>query len=178
MFTKIKYIFFICSILCYYPLYSQEITSSDLYKTLKTNDSLLFEIGFNTCDIKQFENLLAEDFEFYHDQAGITPNKLSFVDGIRNGLCKLPYRPRRELLKGSLEVFHLYKNGVLYGAIQMGKHRFFANEKDTPEYFTSIAKFTHVWILENGEWKLLRGLSYDHQTKNSIKKRLSCRGLC
>jgi hypothetical protein len=147
-------------------LYAQETSNSALYKTLKTKDSLLFEIGFNTCEIKQFENLVAEDFEFYHDQSGITPNKLSFIDGIRNGLCKLPYRPRRELVKNSLEVFPLYKNGILYGAIQMGKHRFFANEKDKPEYFTSIAKFTHIWLLENGEWKFLRGLSYDHKSQD------------
>ncbi len=110
--------------------------------------------------------MVAENFEFYHDQSGITPNKTAFLETTRNGLCKLPYRPRRELVKGSLVVYPLYKNGVLYGAIQMGKHRFFANEKDKPEYFTSIAKFTHVWLLENSEWKLTSVLSYDHQTKD------------
>lgn len=147
-------------------LYAQEPTNSVLHKTLKTKDSLLFEVGFNTCDLKPFEVLVSEKFEFYHDQSGITPNKAAFLESIRNGLCKLSYRPRRELVQGSLMVYPLYKNGVLYGAIQMGKHRFFAIEKDKPEYFTSIAKFTHVWLLENGEWKLVSVLSYDHQTKN------------
>lgn len=145
---------------------AQEPTNSVLHKTLKTKDSLLFEVGFNTCDLKPFEVLVSEKFEFYHDQSGITPNKAAFLESIRNGLCKLSYRPRRELVQGSLVVYPLYKNGVLYGAIQMGKHRFFAIEKDKPEYFTSIAKFTHVWLLENGEWKLVSVLSYDHQTKN------------
>jgi hypothetical protein len=148
-------------------LLAQVDPSLALFRELKSRDSLLFEIGFNTCDISQFENLVSEDFEFYHDQAGVTASKADFVAGIRDGLCKLSYRARRELVKGSLLVYPLKKNGVLYGALQMGKHRFFALEKDKPEYFTSIALFTHLWILENGEWKLLRGLSYDHQTKES-----------
>src|SRR5262249_421878 len=40
---------------------------------------------------------------------------------------------------------------------------FYAQEKGRPEYLTSTAKFTHVWLLENGKWKLSRALSYDHQ---------------
>jgi hypothetical protein len=147
-------------------LKAQEPNNSALHQTLKTKDSLLFEVGFNTCDLKPFEVLVSEKFEFYHDQSGITPNKTAFLESISNGLCKLPYRPRRELVQGSLVVYPLYKNGVLYGAIQMGKHRFFAIEKDKPMYFTSIAKFTHVWLLENGEWKLANVLSYEHQTKD------------
>ena len=27
----------------------------------------------------------------------------------------------------------------------------------------SIAKFSHVWILENKQWKIKRILSFDHQ---------------
>lgn len=138
-------------------------TDTDLYKTLKTCDSLLFNVGFNTCDISQFESLISEDFEFYHDKSGITSSKADFIAGIRDGLCKLNYKPRRELVENTLEVYPLYNNGVLYGAIQTGIHRFYALEKDKPEYQTGEAKFTHVWILENGKWRLSRGLSYDHR---------------
>lgn len=140
---------------------------SELFKILKDKDELLFNIGFNKCDISQFEKLVSDDFEFYHDQSGITPSKIAFIKSIKDGLCKLSYTARRELVAGSLEVYPLKNNGVLYGAIQMGKHRFYAIEKDKPEYFTSIAKFTHLWKLENGDWKLLRVLSYDHQTSDS-----------
>ncbi|HBZ68077.1 MAG TPA: serine hydrolase [Bacteroidales bacterium] len=136
---------------------------SALYKTIKGNDSLLFNIGFNTCDITQFENLVSENFEFYHDKTGITSSKSAFIESIRNGLCKLSYKPRRELDAKTMEVFPLEKNGVLYGAIQTGNHSFYAIENGKKEYLTSVAKFTHVWILESGNWKLSKGLSYDHK---------------
>jgi CubicO group peptidase (beta-lactamase class C family) len=143
--------------------FGQVDKASNLYKIIQEKDSLLFTIGFNTCDITQFENLVSEYFEFYHDQAGITSSKSAFIESIRNGLCKLTYKPVRELAENTMEVYSLEKNGVLYGAIQTGKHNFYAIENGKPEYLTSVAKFTHVWILENGNWKLSKGLSYDHK---------------
>ncbi|KAF0129434.1 MAG: beta-lactamase [Bacteroidetes bacterium] len=137
--------------------------SSTLYKTIKEKDSLLFNLGFNNCDIAQFENLLSENFEFYHDQAGITNSKAAFISGIQNGLCKLTYKPKRVLAENETEVYPLEKNGVLYGAIQTGIHNFYAVESNNHEYLTSIARFTHVWILEKGGFKLTKGLSYDHK---------------
>lgn len=145
--------------------------SSPLYETLRSNDSLLFEIGFNNCDIEQFERLLSERFEFFHDKAGMILSKEAFIESIAEGLCRLPYKPRRELVESSLEVYPLEKDGVLYGAIQTGEHRFLAMEKDKPEYVTSTAKFTHVWLLENGEWRLSRGLSYDHREPRIEERR-------
>jgi len=148
-------------------LAAQPGNASELFMTLKATDSLLFNVGFNTCDLSQFENLTSEDFEFYHDKSGITPSKSEFLSSIKDGLCKLSYKARRELVQGSLEVFPLENKGVLYGAIQMGRHRFYAKEEGKKEHFTSIAKFTHVWIIDKGEWKLQRGLSYDHQTADT-----------
>ncbi len=137
--------------------------TSELYKSIKEKDSLLFNVGFNTCDISQFENLISENFEFYHDQAGITNSKAGFISGIQNGLCKLTYKPIRLLAENKMEVYPLERNDVLYGAIQTGIHNFYAVEDNKSEYLTSIAKFTHVWILENGEFKFTKGLSYDHK---------------
>lgn len=141
---------------------AQEKQDSDLFKSLKSRDSLLFDVGFNKCDIAQFEALVSDDLEFYHDQGGITRGKTDFINSIRNGICKLSYKPRRELVEGSLEVYPMYDNGVLYAAIQTGEHRFYAIEKDKPEYLTSTARFVHLWKLEKGEWKLARALSFDH----------------
>lgn len=146
--------------------FSQVAGTSELFATLKTRDSLLFNIGFNDHDIGQFENLISDNFEFYHDEGGATLSKPAFISSIKEGLFQLPYKPRRELVDSSLEVYPLEKNGVLYGAIQTGTHRFYALEKNKPEYITSTAKFTHVWLLENGNWKLSRVLSYGHQKPN------------
>jgi CubicO group peptidase (beta-lactamase class C family) len=136
---------------------------SELHKTIKEKDSLLFNIGFNNCDITQFKKLVSDNFEFYHDQGGITKSKSEFIQSIENGLCKLDYKPKRVLDEKSLDIFPLNNNGVLYGAIQTGIHHFYAIEKNKNEYLTSVAKFTHLWILENGKLKLNKGLSYDHK---------------
>jgi hypothetical protein len=161
--TKYLFIGYIISMTCFAS--AQVESNSDLYKTILSKDSLLFQVGFNTCDISQFETLLSEDFEFFHDKDSISYRK-AFLNGIRNGLCKSPstYQSRRELVSGSTEIFPLYKKGILYGAIQHGKHRFYENMQGKPERFASEARFTHAWILENGLWKLNKGLSYDHQT--------------
>jgi hypothetical protein len=143
--------------------FAQTEKSSDLYQIIKEKDSLLFNLGFNNCDISQFEKLVSEKFEFYHDQSGIKNSKSAFINSIQNGLCKLNYKPKRVLVESSLEVYPLNNKGTLYGAIETGIHHFYAIEKDSSEYLTSIAKFNHIWILENGNWKLSKGLSYDHK---------------
>jgi CubicO group peptidase (beta-lactamase class C family) len=155
--------------------FSQEEKNSALYKTIMSKDSLLFNVGFNTCDITQFENLYTEDFEFYHDKDSIS-NKAQFLRNLKKGLCGSPdtYKSRRYLVPNSTEVYPLYKKGVLYGAIQMGIHQFYEksvgkNESlaDAKEHFGSTAKFIHVWLLQNGVWKLRRSFSYDHQTTST-----------
>ena len=45
---------------------------SDLFKALQKQDSLMFEVTFNTCDLRPLEYLVSENFEFYHDKGGIT----------------------------------------------------------------------------------------------------------
>jgi len=137
--------------------------SSELYQAITEGDSLLFIIGFNNCDITQFRKLVSDNFEFFHDQEGITKSKSEFIQTIENGLCKLDYQPKRIIDRKSLKIFPLKKNGILYGAIQTGIHRFYAIENSKKEYLTSVAKFTHLWILESENWKLSKVLSYDHK---------------
>jgi hypothetical protein len=162
---KKSILFFLLSISCA-PLFAQADRSSEVYQIIKSKDSLLFDMGFNRCDIRQFENLLSDNFEFYHDKAGITASKTEFISGIRDRICKLDYKPRRELIASSLEVHPLYRNDTLYGALQLGKHRFYALGKDGSEHITSTALFTHFWLLQQGQWKLSRGYSYDHRNSN------------
>jgi hypothetical protein len=154
--------------------FCQENKNSDLYKAIMSRDSLLFNIGFNTCDLSQSENLFSDQLEFYHDKGGLS-NKSESLKALKNGLCNSPttYQSRRELVNGSTQVFPLYKDGILYGAIQNGIHQFYETnaEKGKPllkenEKLVGKARFTHVWILENNNWKLKRILSYDHLPSN------------
>jgi CubicO group peptidase (beta-lactamase class C family) len=143
--------------------FSQLEKSSELYKVIIKKDSLLFNIGFNNCNISQFEILVSDNFEFYHDKGGIVSSKSKFIKNIKSGICDIEYKAIRKLDTTQTEIFPLHSNGVLYGAIQCGVHKFYALEENKEEYITSIAKFTHLWILENGLWKLSKGLSYDHK---------------
>lgn len=155
-----------------FSVFAQIDRKSDLYKTILSKDSLLFNVGFNTCDISQFENLLSENFEFLHDKDSISDKK-KFLHNFRNGLCKSPktYQSRRELLAESTEIYPLYKKDKLYGAIQNGAHTFYETKIDKIETYASTAKFTHLWLLENGIWKLSKSLSFDHQeSKNNLSK--------
>ncbi len=155
---------FCIAYLCALPIFTSAQAASDtLYTILARRDSFLFNDGFNNCNAQAFENLLSNDFEFYHDQGGITVSKEKFIADFKQNVCGLPYRAKRILDIPSLQVYPLYNNQKLYGAIQTGTHKFYGIEKGTPQYLTSVARFTHVWLLENNSWKLKRAISYNHQ---------------
>lgn len=161
-----KYLLFIPLLFITTLLTAQVDRKSDLYKTIISKDSLLFNVGFNTCDISQFENLLSEKFEFFHDKDSISNKKL-FLHNLQNGLCSSPtsFQARREMLPESTEIYPLYKKEKLYGAIQTGIHQFYETIENRKEVFGSSAKFTHLWLLENDVWQLTKSLSYDHQVQ-------------
>ena len=135
---------------------AQEADHSALFDCLRAKDSLLFTLGFNQCEIQQIRPLIHEDFEFYHDRGGITESKEAFIATIEDNICSSGTSvTTRELDHSSLTVHPLYKGDTLYGAVQTGIHYFDG----------TAAKFTHVWLLDNNEWKLSRVLSYDHQAR-------------
>lgn len=135
----------------------------EIFFALQKNDSILFEITFNKCQLSPLEKLISEDFEFYHDKSGILNSKREFINNLKKGICnpENKFKVKRTLLPNSLEVYPLYDDGVLYAAIQQGSHSF----SETYEGKTipgSTAKFTHLWIKYEDRWKLKRVLSYDH----------------
>jgi len=144
--------------------------SDRLYKAIQEKDSLLFDIGFNTCNIEMLQNLISQEFTFFHDQSGITRSKDAFIKSVQNGLCKLPYKPIRILNQSSSTIYPLNSNHTIYGAIQNGEHSFYALEGNNQKYLTSTAKFTHVWIVENGVWKLRSVLSFNHKDVDKKNK--------
>ncbi len=158
-----KHLFVFLSVLFLTSLaYGQVEKSDDIYQSIANCDSLLFSVGFNTCDIDILEELISSDFTFFHDQAGITESKSAFIEGIENGLCKLPYKAIRIKKESSFEIYPLKSGDEVYGAIQHGEHQFYAQEGENQKYMTSTAKFTHVWVKEKEGWKLRSALSYDH----------------
>ncbi|SEB04451.1 protein of unknown function [Flavobacterium gillisiae] len=104
--------------------------NSELYKTILSKDSILFDAGFNTCDIKQYEDLLSENLKFYHVKDGVS-DKTKFLYDLKNGLCKNPgtRQVKRILVKESTEIFPLYRNEILYGAIQNGEYLFYESKE-------------------------------------------------
>ncbi|MGG5209825.1 serine hydrolase [Chryseobacterium sp. MIQD13] len=159
--TKVPFLLLAIFIFSSQKIDAQTDPSDNLYTTIPAKDSLLFSVGFNTCNIKQYENLLSENLKFYHDKDGIS-DKAKFLNDLTNGLCKNPKirQVKRVLIKKSTEISPLYKNGALYGAVQNGAHLFYESPGSKPGF----AKFTNVWELENGDWKLTTSLSFDHQT--------------
>jgi hypothetical protein len=116
-------------------------------------DSVLFT-AFNNRDMNTFKSLFTPDLEFYHDKGGLTDYNYSiqsFANTIaqNNGL-------RRELVKGSLEVYPIKD----YGAIQVAAHTFCHPENGKMD--CGSFKFVHIWKKIGNDWKITRVVSYDH----------------
>lgn len=146
---------------------------SDLFLTLKQQDSLFFERSFNRCDIEYLTTAIHPDLQFYHDQGGIQTKEF-FLENVKKNICAdISKKPIRKVDEQSLEVYPMYNNGVLYGAIQSGIHDFYIREKNKVDLHTNRAKFTHLYLLENGKWLLKEVLSYDHKTPLAIEPKLT-----
>lgn len=91
--------------------------SKELYDTIAFMDSILFD-AFNTRNFDKIKTLFSDSLEFYHDLGGVTnydQNMNSFKKAFGN-----ERKVRRELVKGSLEVYPIKD----YGAVETGIHRF------------------------------------------------------
>ncbi len=136
---------------------------SPLFIELKKQDSLFFERGFNNCDMTYLEKSVAGDLKFYHDKGGFQDKKL-FLERTRQNICSNPdQKPIRKVIESSLEVFPLYNNGDLYGAVQSGEHQFYIRERNKEDVLGGRAKFTTVWVKKDVNWMMSDILSYDHQ---------------
>ena len=142
---------------------AQVSENSKLYRDIMALDNQLFDEGFNQCKPNIFETLTDDNLEFFHDKGGMQ-NRREFLEAVKRNVCSnLNEKPIRTLLRGSSKVYALENNGVLYGAIQQGKHQFHTKGTDPAVAGYTVAKFTNVWLLRNGKWKLKTALSFDHQ---------------
>jgi hypothetical protein len=143
---------------------SVAVEKDTLWHTIMEKDSMLFQLGFNKVDTSVMAPLVDEDLEFYHDEHGTTYGKQDFLQSIV-AIGALPFRTERKLVKQSVTVHPLYSenHSKLYGAIQSGTHEFYQQEANKAPRKSATALFTHLWLLEEGDWKLTRVLSYAHQ---------------
>lgn len=124
-----------------------------LFDELARMDARLFETAFVVCDATAFRALFTDNAEFYHDIAGPTYGKdVWTLKG-----CPRESGVQRVLVDGSLEVYPMKD----YGAIQTGEHWFVEEGAQT----STLAKFVHLWRQQDGEWRIARVLSFDHQSR-------------
>ncbi|WP_152451619.1 nuclear transport factor 2 family protein [Microbulbifer sp. THAF38] len=140
----------------------------ELEKEITIMDSQLFDAVFNSCDINKLSQLVTDDFEMYHDKWGKTASSArEFLDDISK-LCERQksgsdIKARRELISDSVKIFPMNN----YGAIQSGTHKFYGINADNSEVLRESGQFTHLWKKVDGQWKLARVLSFDHQPASS-----------
>ena len=161
-----QYFVLFLTTICFFHLsiIGQNMTDEEMHKEIMNLDKMLFQAVFEDCDSVVVDQLLHPDCVFYHDQSGIIPDKTTFIQGLEYGPCSLEYKATRELDENSVEIFPMYQQGTLYGVIQQGIHRFYAQYPGNPDKeLTSVARFSHLWLKGEDGWQLINILSYDHQ---------------
>lgn len=143
-------------------LYSQ---SEDSIEKLILHKDSIFWNAYNACDTVVMRQFIADDIEFYHDKGGPLYGIEQMMNVTRKNLCSnySEFHLRREAVPGTVQVFPMTNSGPVYGAVISGQHYFYINEKGKKEFRDGLARFTHLWLLKDGTWKMARVLSFDHQ---------------
>lgn len=106
-FSKTLTFLFVFAFVLIHASNAQVTESSEPFSELEEKDSILFDQGFNECNLTATESLISEDLEFYHDVSGVQ-NKEDFFKATRENICSGgPQKPIRKLVEGSLNVFPL-----------------------------------------------------------------------
>ncbi|MEM9930956.1 MAG: DUF4440 domain-containing protein, partial [Bacteroidota bacterium] len=131
-------------------------TGAALERTVLSLDSTFWE-AYNNCEVDRMMSFVDDELEFYHDKGGQTNTRVKLANLMRSGLCKSGENEIfREAVAGSVEVFPMA--GI--GAILRGQHTFKGIKHPGDN---GIAYFFHLWKFTNGQWKMTRIFSYDHQ---------------
>ncbi len=135
-------------------------SGQELYRKISEMDSLYFSAQ-NNCDLEKYKSYLADDFEFYHDKAGLTNSREKEMADMKIFCGEQRKRQplRRQLKKGTLEVYPLDK----YGALETAEHTFYLQIAGGTEKLVGQAKFTCIWKQQDTSWLISRIISYDHQ---------------
>jgi hypothetical protein len=131
------------------------LRSGALFDELARMDRILFDASFASCDAARANAVFTDDVEFYHDEAGFSAGE-QVRENTRKLTASCPGARgiTRTVVPGSLRVYPIEG----YGAVQAGVHRFDERGAAT----STLARFVHVWRLQEGQWRLARVLSLDH----------------
>ena len=139
-------------------------TGEALTAALAARDAEFFALLFEGCDPEALGSMLTPDFEMYHDRGGVVARTAAeFLAGYRESCTdrQAPdaWRSRRELVAATLNVHPVPG----FGAIEEGEHDFYERQGNGPERLAGHARFTQLWRLDGGAWKLARVFSYAHR---------------
>lgn len=118
-------------------------------------DARLFD-GINRRDIGPMKAGFSPRLEFYHDRSGVTDYAANIAIFEQN--FKGPGRLRREAMPETVEIFPAGPRHAMH----IGRHRFCNQPSANEPEGCSVYRFSMVWERDDGVWKLLRVLSYDH----------------
>jgi len=127
--------------------------SAELFETIARMDRTIFD-AFNAHDVDRLMSLFADDLEFYHDTGGLTDYRQS-AESFKKMFAGTP-DIRRDLVKGSLEVYPIKD----HGAIEIGEHRFC--HKESGKHDCGTFQFAMIWRKSGESWKISRVISYGH----------------
>ena len=148
-------------------LNAQEQRNLPLFLAMKKQDSLLFERGYNQCNMKYLESITHKQFNAYYERGDAQSREKFFADVLKYHCEDATKKQVRKVNSGSLEVFALYEKEVLYGAVQSGSIELYLQKAGAPDIKTGTAQFTHIWLLEKGKWLLKEAMSFGHvEVKN------------
>lgn len=118
-------------------------------------DARLFG-GLNERDIGPLKAGFSPRLEFYHDRSGVTGYDQNIAIFEQN--FRASNRIRRIAMPETVEVFPAGPGHAMH----IGKHRFCNKPPGAAPEECGVYRFAMVWEHEDGVWKLLRVLSYDH----------------
>jgi len=156
-----NYIFTLFILISPFQILSAQNNEALIKEAIKSDS--LFWTAYNKCNVSEMMRFIPNDVEFYHDKGGITKGASNLEITFQRNLCgNKDFRLRREAIDKTVQNFPMKKDDKLYGLIISGDHYFYINETGKKEFRDGLAKFTDLWILENGAWKMSRVLSYNH----------------
>lgn len=133
---------------------------------LMPHDQLVAEIlaadgrsfaAYEACDAGQYRATLSPALEFYQDNQPLK-NQQEIVDSL-NYRCAEGIKLRRELDRDSL----IINSTAPDFAIEAGLQRIYSRQPDGGEHLDATVRFTLVWTKNDGTWRILRAVSYDHR---------------